>query len=302
MNWKWAFRYVIVIFCSKNLKEKTETFSWICSDSKLWEILTLTDSKWWTDKLFTVLNNRQRQTGVLVSPDAAEAICPKPLIEAEEGEDVFLRCLLDPSMDLSPYTVDWKRADDNKVVYSYRRGQENQHDQMEQYRNGSSLNLRDLSRGNMTLLISSVRLSDTGRYKCFVPKWWISCLVSLRVGKKVFIDTVFQNESDSSFVRLLEVILFCLLIYFFTTAPKHQHTGTKTDTVSTTKPPQDDAEDPGKPGKNGSLGQRFSRFSRTRSCLTFLYPLLITLIRRVQSVSSWKIHLTLWNDGLTSLL
>ncbi|KAK2817497.1 hypothetical protein Q5P01_025688 [Channa striata] len=107
------------------------------------------------------------------------SVCPTAVVEAEEGDAVFLPCHLEPPINLSAYTVDWKRADVKGVVHSHRRGQENPYDQMKQYRHRTSLNHEDLSRGNMTLLISSAQMSDGGRYKCFVPKLRSSCTVDL---------------------------------------------------------------------------------------------------------------------------
>ncbi|XP_038595563.1 uncharacterized protein LOC119919174 [Micropterus salmoides] len=82
-------------------------------------------------------------------------------------------------------TFDWKRVDLNKVVYAYRHKQENPNDQMAHYRGRTTVNLDDLSRGNMTLQISSVQLADTGPYSCFVPKLETSCVTDLTVVEQV---------------------------------------------------------------------------------------------------------------------
>ncbi|XP_067354863.1 V-set domain-containing T-cell activation inhibitor 1-like isoform X2 [Channa argus] len=153
-----------------------------------------------------------------VATEAPRAVCSTPEIEVEEGDAVILPCHLDPSISLSAFTVDWKRVDVNKVVYSYRRGQKNPHDQMETYRNRTSINHEDLRRGNMTLLISSVQLSDSGRYKCFVPKLVSSCIVNLTV------------------------------------VPKDQHYRTKTDGFTTAKCPHEEPDNPGGKTINIVLG------------------------------------------------
>ncbi|KAF3688074.1 Myelin-oligodendrocyte glycoprotein Precursor [Channa argus] len=150
--------------------------------------------------------------------EAPRAVCSTPEIEVEEGDAVILPCHLDPSISLSAFTVDWKRVDVNKVVYSYRRGQKNPHDQMETYRHRTGINHEDLSRGNMTLLISSVQLSDSGRYKCFVPKLVSSCIVNLTV------------------------------------VPKDQHYRTKTDGFTTAKCPHEEPDNPGGKTINIVLG------------------------------------------------
>lgn len=110
-------------------------------------------------------------------------ICPTHPVEAEEGDDVTLQGRLDPSINLVNYTVDFKRTDLNKVVHCYRHGKDDHDPQMEQYRFRTTLSHEDLSRGVLTLQISSVRLSDSGPYKAFVPKLMASCIISLSVGK-----------------------------------------------------------------------------------------------------------------------
>lgn len=129
---------------------------------------------------------------VFVSALVSQAICPKPLIKVEEGVDVSLPCHLDPPRDVSGYTVDWKRDGQERPVHVYRDRMDDPVSQMGDFRNRTSLNHENLRRGNLTLCISSVRLSDTGSYKCFVPKLYESCIVnlSITVGKNCAFNTV----------------------------------------------------------------------------------------------------------------
>ncbi|XP_038568751.1 myelin-oligodendrocyte glycoprotein-like isoform X2 [Micropterus salmoides] len=113
------------------------------------------------------------------------AICPNSRIQALEGDTVTLPCYLVPARSVVDRTFDWKRVDLNKVVYAYRHKQENPNDQMAHYRGRTTVNLDDLSRGNMTLQISSVQLADTGPYSCFVPKLETSCVTDLTVVEQV---------------------------------------------------------------------------------------------------------------------
>lgn len=113
------------------------------------------------------------------SPETPQSYCPSPLIQAEEGRNVSLPCYVDPSVDLSAYTVDWKHTDLNDVVFSWRHGQENHGAQAASYRSRASIDSGDLSRGNLTLQIFSACLSDSGRYRCFVPKLKAFCIVHL---------------------------------------------------------------------------------------------------------------------------
>lgn len=118
-----------------------------------------------------------------VSPGVNHPICPTQPIEAREGDDVTLQCLLDPPVNVVNYTVDWKRTDLRKVVHSYRHNRDHAGPQIAQYRDRTTLSHEDLSRGLLTLQISSVQSFDSGPYRCFVPAWTASCTIELIVGK-----------------------------------------------------------------------------------------------------------------------
>ncbi|XP_026215353.1 butyrophilin-like protein 1 [Anabas testudineus] len=126
-----------------------------------------------------------------------DAICQTQPVKAQEGEDVTLPCRLRPAADVSTYTVDWKRVDLNKVevVHSYRHRKDESGLQMEQYRNRTKLNHEELKRGILDLRISSVRLSDSGVYKCNVPKNKTSCTNTVTVVKK---EKVRTNKEEFS--------------------------------------------------------------------------------------------------------
>ncbi|TMS23805.1 Butyrophilin subfamily 2 member A2 [Larimichthys crocea] len=81
-------------------------------------------------------------------------------------------------------TIVCERVDLKKKVHAYRGKQDHPHDQMDQYRGRTTLNPKDLSRGVLTLLISSVQTSDSGPYRCFVPKRKPSCTFNLTVVRR----------------------------------------------------------------------------------------------------------------------
>lgn len=126
-----------------------------------------------------------RVNGVFVFT-APRVSCPNR-IEVGRGDDASLRCHLAPQLDLSDYTVDWKRG--QEVVHVYRSKRDDPRPQTERYRNRTTLNHEQLHTGNLTLLISSVQPSDSGEYKCFVPKQNTGCSIKLIVGEHAELNT-----------------------------------------------------------------------------------------------------------------
>ncbi|KAE8300609.1 hypothetical protein D5F01_LYC00754 [Larimichthys crocea] len=109
---------------------------------------------------------------------------PTQLIEAEVYDNVTLQCDLDSRVNMENNTIVCERVDLKKKVHAYRGKQDLPHDQMDQYRGRTTLNPEDLSRGVLTLLISSVQTSDSGPYRCFVPKRKTSCTFNLTVVRR----------------------------------------------------------------------------------------------------------------------
>ncbi|XP_050926277.1 uncharacterized protein LOC108883801 isoform X2 [Lates calcarifer] len=113
--------------------------------------------------------------------------CPTEPIQAEEGGDVSLQCRLDPSVDLRKETLDFTRADLNReddVVHSYSDEKDRTYRQMDQYRGRTTLIHEDLIRGIISLNISSLTLTDSGLYTCYVPGLADSATITLTVVRK----------------------------------------------------------------------------------------------------------------------
>ncbi|XP_050924698.1 V-set and immunoglobulin domain-containing protein 1 isoform X8 [Lates calcarifer] len=113
--------------------------------------------------------------------------CQTEPIQAEEGGDVSLQCRLDPSVDLRKETLDFTRADLNReddVVHSYRHEKDQTDPQMDQYRGRTTLIHEDLIRGIISLNISSLTLTDSGLYTCYVPDLEAYCTITLTVVRK----------------------------------------------------------------------------------------------------------------------
>ncbi|KAL7404021.1 hypothetical protein ABVT39_008582 [Epinephelus coioides] len=153
-------------------------------------------------------------------------------ITAVEGDDVTLRCPLAPGVDLSAYTVDVSRLDldvrDNDV-HVYRRGKDHLQTQMAQYKDRTTLIHEDLTRGILTLTLSSVKLSDSGRYKVYVPKLDAGCVIDLSVVTKDQENVAPVDELDNP-------------------APKDPQNRTRRGDSSKTKPPVEEVTKSGDGG------------------------------------------------------
>ncbi|XP_030273980.1 uncharacterized protein LOC115582264 isoform X1 [Sparus aurata] len=90
----------------------------------------------------------------------------------EGRDDLILQCQA-ADLDLSAKPLDVTRPDlkhqGKDVVHAYRHQQDFLTDQMDQYKRRTTLNHEDLKNGTITLRISSVDPSDSGRYRIFVP-------------------------------------------------------------------------------------------------------------------------------------
>ncbi|XP_053716377.1 CD276 antigen-like isoform X2 [Synchiropus splendidus] len=66
--------------------------------------------------------------------------------------------------------VHWYKGGKDAAVHSYYNGQDQLDHQMDQFRGRTSLFHEQLSRGNASLLLKEVQVSDRGRYTCYTSK------------------------------------------------------------------------------------------------------------------------------------
>ncbi|XP_030018681.1 butyrophilin-like protein 1 [Sphaeramia orbicularis] len=94
----------------------------------------------------------------------------KPLVSLV-GHSVTLPCHLDPAADASQLTVEWTRSDlDPRFVLVWRDGIELESKKNPSYTNRTTVSPEKLKLGDASLRLSSVRLSDEGTYRCFIPQ------------------------------------------------------------------------------------------------------------------------------------
>ncbi len=98
---------------------------------------------------------------------------PEGPVLAVAGEDVILPCSVKPSISVVDMRVEWFRFDLKDPVHLYDDHVDRNTDQFQSYRGRTELNHQELQRGDASLKLSSVRVSDEGLYKCFIQsKSW----------------------------------------------------------------------------------------------------------------------------------
>lgn len=99
---------------------------------------------------------------------------PEAPLVAVAGEDLVLPCFLKPNTSAVDMTVEWMRLEEvASVVHLYKDHEDRNEEQAQPYRGRTSLFKEELQKGNASLKLSALRLSDEGEYKCLVEdKSW----------------------------------------------------------------------------------------------------------------------------------
>ncbi|XP_016149293.1 butyrophilin subfamily 1 member A1-like isoform X2 [Sinocyclocheilus grahami] len=122
-----------------------------------------------------ITDSRSEQYEVVGSSDPVFAVA---------GEDVILPCSVKPNISVVDTRVEWFRLDlKDSVVHLYEDHVDKNTDQSQSYRGRTKLNHQELQRGDASLKLSTVRVSDEGRYKCFIQSksWFDDTTVDVKV-------------------------------------------------------------------------------------------------------------------------
>ncbi|XP_026225119.1 butyrophilin-like protein 2, partial [Anabas testudineus] len=114
--------------------------------------------------------NQTRETQIKVTGQPQVVGPPQPVV-AVVGEHIILPCHLEPAVDARSMAVEWTRPDlKPRLVLVWRAGQKlNLDDENPSYRGRTSLLTDKLKNGDISLKLFKVKLSDGGKYKCYVP-------------------------------------------------------------------------------------------------------------------------------------
>uniref|UniRef100_A0A667YUB6 Ig-like domain-containing protein n=1 Tax=Myripristis murdjan TaxID=586833 RepID=A0A667YUB6_9TELE len=125
---------------------------------------------------------------------------PQPIV-AMVGDDIILPSHLDPAVDVAATTVEWTRpALKPRFVHVWHNGLELLIQQDPSYKGRTSLSLGKLKNGDASLKLSEVKISDEGKYRCFIPSLGSESIVELVVGAASSPQTINVSKSSSGVV------------------------------------------------------------------------------------------------------
>ncbi|NXR18311.1 CD276 protein, partial [Cinclus mexicanus] len=101
---------------------------------------------------------------------AMEIQVPEEPVVALFGHDATLRCSFSPEANFSvaELSLIWQLTDTKSLVHGFSGGHDQLQDQGHGYTNRTSLFYDQLARGNVSLLLRRVEISDEGSFTCFV--------------------------------------------------------------------------------------------------------------------------------------
>ncbi|XP_041841782.1 CD276 antigen homolog isoform X2 [Melanotaenia boesemani] len=154
----------------------------------------------WTGcySLLSVTEQVTAETEIFCSSEPVVSFC---------GSSIVLQCHLEPQQDATDNTVKWTQQSD--VVHIRKGGKDDPGEQMERFEERTSLFSEGLHKGNLSLQLSSLKLSDSGRYKCSFQDGSVekSCYVNLTVGESEVIGSPEPVTAESG----QDVVLPCHL-------------------------------------------------------------------------------------------
>uniref|UniRef100_A0A8C4DKY6 Ig-like domain-containing protein n=1 Tax=Dicentrarchus labrax TaxID=13489 RepID=A0A8C4DKY6_DICLA len=131
--------------------------------------------------------------------EQSELICSHQPIVALAGDDVILPCYLDPPISASSETVVWTRPGlDPKYIHVHHNGRLVYETQNPSYFLRTRLFVDELQNGNVSMKIFKVKISDAGKYFCFLRSMLKKASIQLTVGvvSTPIIEIVSNNNSS----------------------------------------------------------------------------------------------------------
>ncbi|KAF3698131.1 Butyrophilin subfamily 3 member A3 Precursor [Channa argus] len=118
-----------------------------------------------------------------LSTGQSQLICSPRSVVALAGDNVILPCRLEPPISASSRVVEWTRPGlDQEYIHVHQDGKLIYQSQNLLYNHRTALFVDQLKNGNVSMKLFSVKVSDAGRYKCFIPSLWKEAFLQLTVG------------------------------------------------------------------------------------------------------------------------
>ncbi|XP_032437917.1 uncharacterized protein LOC116732078 [Xiphophorus hellerii] len=180
---------------------------------------------------------------------------------AAEKDDVVLRFHVEPELDVTNETVEWKLQD--KLVHRYRSRNDDLDFQDPKFKGRTSLFLKEMVQGNVSLKLTNITQEDAGNYTCKVSK--LKAQVTLNVGK---VDPGHQEEDFKKVstvksghrIYVVTIVIFIIFsvisgIYLWKCTVRNETAGQRQEHESKALPgPGSDAEPRGSPLRHQSSG------------------------------------------------
>uniref|UniRef100_A0A7N6A2Q4 Ig-like domain-containing protein n=1 Tax=Anabas testudineus TaxID=64144 RepID=A0A7N6A2Q4_ANATE len=141
--------------------------------------------------------------------------CSTEKITVSAGDDVILQCRLEPPVSAESIRIEWTRPDllpcIRGSVHTHEDGRFLYEEQISSYNNRTRLFADQLINGNVSLKVSRVTPSDTGKYRCYLPSIHQEAVIELSVGHDGFVppDSFMEHKPVEAVVGS-DVILPCV--------------------------------------------------------------------------------------------
>lgn len=126
-------------------------------------------------------------------------------------ENVILPCSFPPNERFSHSTINifWKFKSENIPVHYVLEGAFQREMQHEKFTERTNLFSKEFSKGNASLLLKNIQVSDTGLYECFV---WITEHKSTDIELIVIAKTYGYTNKSSIIAISLPVVIFSIVV------------------------------------------------------------------------------------------
>ncbi|KAF5902799.1 butyrophilin subfamily 1 member A1-like, partial [Clarias magur] len=127
-----------------------------------------------------------------------KVVGPEAPLVAVAVDDLVLPCFIHPNTSAVDMTVEWFRPSiKDPLVHLYKDHEDRNEKQAQSYKGRTSLFKDELHKGNTSLKLSSLRVSDEGEYKCLIEEksWYDDITIKVIVeGKIEFCIEAFKEK------------------------------------------------------------------------------------------------------------